>query len=82
MFRQEGKFPERPGFDAIKLYRSKRVEQFTIDSGVMAGKGENWWTVRSKAQQPLLKTKNIQNYMPILAQIADEFIERYFYKNN
>ena len=43
----------------------------------MAGKGEQWWTVRAKAQQPLLKTKNIQNYMPILAQIADEFIERF-----
>jgi cytochrome P450 len=39
--------------------------------------GEAWWRIRSKAQQPLLKTKNIRNYLPIVGQIADEFIDKF-----
>jgi hypothetical protein len=75
VFRTEGKFPERPGFETLKAYREKRIEQFT-SAGILAGNGESWWTVRSKAQQPFLKTKNVNNYIPVLGQIAQEFIDR------
>ncbi len=75
MFRTEGKFPERPGFETLKAYREKRIEQFT-SAGILAGNGESWWNVRSKAQQPFLKTKNVNNYIPVLGQIAQEFIDR------
>ncbi|EFX79020.1 hypothetical protein DAPPUDRAFT_305015 [Daphnia pulex] len=75
VFRTEGKFPERPGFETLKAYREKRIEQFT-SAGILAGNGESWWNVRSKAQQPFLKTKNVNNYIPVLGQIAQEFIDR------
>ena len=75
MFRTEGKFPERPGFETLKAYREKRIEQFA-SAGILAGNGESWWNVRSKAQQPFLKTKNVNNYIPVLGQIAQEFIDR------
>lgn len=75
VFRTEGKFPERPGFETLKAYREKRVEHFT-SAGILADNGESWWNIRSKAQQPFLKTKSINNYIPILGQIAQEFIDR------
>ena len=75
LFRSEGKFPERPGFDAVKVYRQKRVEYYT-SNGILPGKGDDWWRIRSKAQQPFLKTKNIHHYLPVLADIADEFIDK------
>jgi len=76
LFRNEGQFPARPGFETIKVYRQKRIEQFVANNGLMAGVGEPWWTIRSVAQQPMLKPKNVANYMPVLGQIAEEFIER------
>ncbi len=78
VFRKEGKFPERPGFETLKAYRAKRVEQFA-SAGLLPGNGEEWWNIRSKAQQPFLKTKNINNYVNVLGQIANEFIDRYLY---
>ena len=57
------------------MYRQKRVEQFTSE-GILIDNGEGWWRIRSKAQQPFLKTKNVEHYVPVLGDIADEFIER------
>jgi len=75
LFRTEGKFPMRPGFEALKRYRAGRVERYVTD-GLLASNGEPWWTLRSKSQQPFLKTKNVNNYIPALGSIADEFIDR------
>lgn len=59
----------------IKLYRSKRPEHYD-DGGITVDHGEPWWKLRSKAQQPLMKTKNVLNYLSDMGSIADEFIER------
>ncbi len=75
LFRNEGKFPERVGFRVLTEYRAKRVENYAT-GGILVDNGEVWWRVRSKAQQPFLKTKNITNYVPILGKIGDEFIDR------
>jgi hypothetical protein len=60
----------------LKHYRAKRVEQFAAAEGILIAKGEEWWRIRSKAQQPFLKTKNIEHYLPVLGDIAEEFIDR------
>lgn len=40
--------------------------------------GEEWWRVRSKAQQSFLKRANVEHYVPVMGEIADDFIDRYF----
>jgi len=75
LFRSEGKYPNRPGIQVLQKYRSERVEEYTT-CGILVESGEPWWRIRSKAQQPFLKTKNVNNYVPILGQISDEFIDR------
>lgn len=75
MFRADGRLPNRPGVDILGAYRTKRVENFTL-KGILVDNGEDWWKIRSKAQQPFLKNQNVLHYAPVLGRIADEFIER------
>ena len=76
LFRTEGKFPERPGFISLQHYRANKVERYS-NMGILISHGDPWWQIRAKAQQPLLKTKNMNIYVPILGQIGDEFIDRF-----
>jgi cytochrome P450 len=76
MFRNEGRFPIRFGFETLKKYREERTDHFTA-AGLLIAQGEDWWKMRSKAQQSMLKPKNIYNYLPAINEIGDEFIERY-----
>ena len=75
MFRSESKFPDRMILKTLRHYRSKRGEQYT-SAGILNGNGDDWWRIRSKSQQPFLKTKNGDHYVPVLGDIADEFIGR------
>ncbi len=75
LFRGDGRFPLRPTFETLKLYRKRRAQHFD-NAGILLGNGSDWWRIRSKAQQPMLKTKNINNYLPVVGHIADEFVER------
>ncbi len=75
LFRAEGKLPARPGFEALKRYQAGRKEVYA-SGALLTSDGESWWKLRSKSQQPFLKTKNVNNYIPALGSIADEFIER------
>lgn len=76
LFRNEGRYPERPGFETLKHYRANRPEQFTSD-GILIDHGEGWWRIRSKARHAFLNKNKVENYMPVLGNIAEEFITRY-----
>ena len=51
------------------------MEQFTSD-GLINGNGEDWWHIRSKAQQPLLRDWNAEYHLSVLGNIASDFIDR------
>ena len=76
LFRNESRFPFRMGIKTLELYRKERAEHFASTSGLLIAQGEDWWRMRSKAQQPLLKTKNMNNYLPVIGCIADDFVDR------
>jgi len=71
----EGKYPERPPAGTVVKYRAERQEHYT-SSGILNSSGESWYKIRSKIQQPMLKPKNMENYIPVLGEISDEFIDR------
>nr|QST15058.1 CYP362A5 protein [Diaphanosoma celebensis] len=75
VFRNEGNFPKRFGFDSVRKYREERVEYYT-STGLLFAEGEDWWKLRSKVQQSLLKPQNIYNYLPAINDIGHEFIDR------
>jgi cytochrome P450 len=76
MFHNEGRFPFRFGFETLKKYRKERAEHYSA-AGLLIAQGEDWWKMRSKAQQSMMKPKNIYNYLPAINEIGDEFIDRY-----
>lgn len=65
----------RPGMDTIKAYRAQRIKDFT-SAGILLSSGDAWWQTRSKAQQTFLKPKNATHYIPVLNDIAEDFIDR------
>nr|QST15059.1 CYP362A6 protein [Diaphanosoma celebensis] len=75
VFRNEGRFPVRLGFETLKIHRQQRPNQFSA-TGLLVAQGEDWWKIRSKAQQPMLKPKNIYSYLPVINEIGDDFIDR------
>ena len=74
VFRNEGRLPDRPGFEVLKHYRNERIKEFP-SMGIL-GNGESWWDTRSIAQVALLKPMNIMDYVSTLGQISDDFIKR------
>jgi Cytochrome P450 len=75
VFRNEGRFPVTMGLETLKKYRKEWAEHFSA-AGLMLAQGEDWWKIRSRAQQSMLKPKNIYNYLPAINEIGDEFIDR------
>ena len=63
------------GLQTMAKHRQQRIEYLKA-GGLLIDNGDLWWRIRSKAHQPLLKTKNLKNYLPAIGQIADEFVER------
>ncbi len=76
LFRTEGKFPIKLGLPTMTKHRQQRIEYLEA-GGLLIDNGDPWWRIRSKAQQPLLKTKYMRNYVPAIGQIADEFVDRF-----
>ncbi|KAK2719090.1 hypothetical protein QYM36_004800 [Artemia franciscana] len=75
VFRSDSKFPERPGFLTLKNYREKKTEHFD-KSGILVMSGPEWWEIRSKVQQPMLKPQNIAMYLPAMESVSKEMVER------
>lgn len=38
---------------------------------------EEWLTLRKTAQKAILRQKSINKYLPVISEIADEFVEKF-----
>lgn len=45
-------------------------------AGIVTENGEEWWRVRSKVQVPVLKPKNVINYLKDMDQVTLDFLDR------
>jgi cytochrome P450 len=54
----------------------QRIEYLKA-GGLLIDNGDRWWRIRSKTQQPLLKPKNMKNYLPAIGPIADKLVDRF-----
>ncbi|KAG1667440.1 APOBEC1 complementation factor [Nymphon striatum] len=75
MYRIEGKYPVRDFFKGMAAIRKSRPDLYHT-AGVAAGNGEEWYDMRSKSQQPMLRPKLIQTYLPQINLIVNDFIAR------
>ncbi|XP_046461154.1 probable cytochrome P450 49a1 [Daphnia pulex] len=68
MFQHEGKYPQRPTFEALKDYRKKKYQCV----GVVPDNGKEWYRLRQNVQT-LLKLKTVHSYWNRQQTVAQEF---------
>ncbi|XP_023942758.2 cytochrome P450 CYP12A2 [Bicyclus anynana] len=83
LFRKEDPLPVRPGFDSIVYYRRHFYNKHEDDPiGLILDQGEVWKKLRSLVNPVMLQTKTIKLYANVMAEVADEMVERLKSKRN
>ncbi|KAM8708853.1 hypothetical protein ACLKA7_015770 [Drosophila subpalustris] len=77
VFRNEGIWPQREGFDSIVYYREHiRPDIFGEMKGLVAAQQEEWGKFRSAVNPIFMQPKGLKMYYEPLSNINNEFIER------
>ncbi|XP_077982434.1 cytochrome P450 10-like [Glandiceps talaboti] len=71
LFRNAGRTPARPPIAPIKHYREIKKRNI----GIASLQGEEWERVRKPVQQVVMKPQKMQSYIPVLDDIANDFVE-------
>ncbi|KAK2723019.1 hypothetical protein QYM36_003269, partial [Artemia franciscana] len=75
IYRADGKFPLRPIAETLKKYREEKLDAIE-DLGLLITNGEDWWTIRTKVQQPMMRPQNMLKYLPIMETVSVKMVER------
>lgn len=77
MFRNEGVWPARRGIATFDHYRhNHRLDIYKDTGGLLSEQGEKWSKVRTIVNPIMLKPSNVNAYVPLVDQIAIEFVDR------
>ncbi|KAH8369685.1 hypothetical protein KR093_000599, partial [Drosophila rubida] len=77
VFRNEGVWPQRDGFDSIVYFREKvRPDVFGEKKGLIATQSEEWGKFRSVVNPIFMQPRALKMYYEPLSNINNEFIER------
>nr|XP_045593554.1 probable cytochrome P450 49a1 [Procambarus clarkii]XP_045593561.1 probable cytochrome P450 49a1 [Procambarus clarkii] len=67
--------PVRISMESLKAARYVNP-YFENKSGIVTENGEEWWRVRSRVQAPVMKPKNVLNYLKDMDQVTLDFLDR------
>ncbi|KAL5293367.1 Cyp314a1 family protein [Megaselia abdita] len=68
------KYPYRPPTDIIVMYRQSRPDRYS-SVGITNEQGETWFKLRSRLTSHITSPRILQNFLPILNVIFDDFID-------
>ncbi|XP_030752134.1 ecdysone 20-monooxygenase [Sitophilus oryzae] len=72
VFKSTGKYPMRPPTEAIAKYRRDHPERYA-SGGLINEQGEKWHYLRTSLTTALTSPKTIQNFLPEVEAIADDW---------
>ena len=76
VFRVEGTWPERIGFDTLKHYRlNKRPDIYDEYEGLITSQDVKWHKMRTIANPILMQPKVVKLYTSQVDKISSEFVE-------
>lgn len=76
VFRVEGTWPERMGFDTLRHYRlKKRPDIYDEYEGLITSQDEKWHRMRTIANPILMQPKVVKLYTSQVDKISSEFVE-------
>ncbi|XP_056011294.1 sterol 26-hydroxylase, mitochondrial-like [Ostrea edulis] len=64
------KYPFRPEVEIVKVFGIRN----NIEEGLGTLQGEAWWHLRKPAQDHMLKPTAVQLYIPLIEQVAEDFV--------
>uniref|UniRef100_A0A1B0CKT9 Cytochrome n=1 Tax=Lutzomyia longipalpis TaxID=7200 RepID=A0A1B0CKT9_LUTLO len=77
VFRTEGQFPMRRGFDTITYYRKQhRKEKYPISAGLLNEEGQAWWDLRHKVNGVMMKPQVTKGYTAAVDEVTLDFVKR------
>ena len=77
VFRTEGVWPVRRGIEAFTHYRLKvRPDVFKDIGGLVSDQGESWLKLRTVANPVMLQPKTVNSYIPVVDEVARDFIKK------
>ncbi|KAF7275216.1 hypothetical protein GWI33_012073 [Rhynchophorus ferrugineus] len=72
VFRSTGRYPLRPPTEALAQYRRSRPDRYA-STGLTNEQGEKWHFLRTSLTTMLTSPKTIQNFLPEMEAIADDW---------
>ncbi|XP_059608193.1 uncharacterized protein LOC132256031 [Phlebotomus argentipes] len=77
VFRTEGSYPRRPGFDSIKHYRKVlRKQQYSYSVGLLTEQGQGWWDLRHKVNGVMMKPQVTKGYTSAVDEVTRDFVKK------
>ncbi|XP_033149202.1 probable cytochrome P450 12a5, mitochondrial, partial [Drosophila busckii] len=77
VFRHEGTWPYRKGFELVHYYRTvHRKEYFGEVVGLLGSQHQDWGDMRSAVNPIIMHPKNVKLYLGSLDRINQQFIQR------
>ncbi|CAG0914444.1 unnamed protein product [Notodromas monacha] len=72
----EEKYPSRKILGPLEHYRTKISKHNFPHAGVLIVNGEDWYRMRAKYQQRMMKPKSALKYLDVMQSVASDFIDR------
>lgn len=77
IFRTEGAWPTRRGFDVFAYYRRNvRPEVFKGYVGLLSDQGETWGKMRTAVNPAMMQPRVIKSYVKPVDEVAQEFVDK------
>ncbi|XP_071452595.1 probable cytochrome P450 49a1 [Hetaerina americana] len=77
VFRNEGPWPFRESLHSMNYYRNVLRKDFYEGGGsILTENGAKWGESRSKVNQPMMQPRISKRYVPPIAAVAQEFVDK------
>ncbi|XP_050402576.1 probable cytochrome P450 12a5, mitochondrial isoform X3 [Patella vulgata] len=72
IYKSEGKYPKRPGFDLFEVYieRTKKAKNLAVLNG------EKWAELRTQVQKKLVRPKSALHYIESQSEVANDLVDK------
>ncbi|XP_059614943.1 probable cytochrome P450 12b2, mitochondrial [Phlebotomus argentipes] len=77
VFRTEGSFPRRNGFECLTYYRKHyRKNLYAASLGLMSEQGQGWYDLRHQVNGVMMKPQSARRYISVIDEVSSDFVKK------